>query len=848
MTDYTIYSYGGGKILWEIFNVLAILFKSDNVYTTSVIKLSLVVGAIWATTFAVFKANLGVFAKVWFAPTFLLLNLMLVPKATIHIIDRVDQNFHYSAVDHVPAGLGLIVALPSMICDGITTIVDELFSREDSSRYTTVGPLFGARLAFKAEDLVIQDATIRKNIKNFMGQCYMLPYIFTNIPPGRDEAMKSLNILEFIKSNSHKSLGSYWEENGKSEFLSCSECAKKVDVVLQAVRTKESIPTLALSLFGSNPSESKNVERQLHRYFDEAWSAMSKESQNIHTVVNQSLLINAYREHLDDKRDEFGANRLDPSLLRITKARASSHQNMSYLTKGLLAGEYIPMLQTIFMAMVMILFVLVLPISFLPGGLKYLSLWVQMSIWVNTWPVFYAVLNGIAQMFLKYSKITQSVSYGGGLSLATQGGLAETSYEAYCWTMGLMMAIPYLSWAFVSKSGYALSQSISGLSDGLSQSAARLVSDSVDGNINFDNQNIGNKSLFGSQIAQQTLGPNINYGESFSDGTLSMHYGPGGSVAGNAVLSNLATSVSFSESDSSSVSTQFTDSYQQLAQNALSYADQIAHGDSKSLGFTSSEREERQKTSDEVKQYAQEFATQNDISTSAAVQAGVGFNAGILSVGGTIEGKDSATLSKALRSSAGKNLTDSLSRLESFAKEDAHNSSDSRTRDHADSFLKQKMATKNWSQIESFNRENSVALQTNATDDVIDYAANSMFSGNKSAAIQWANVDREGFEATARSVMASRSAGLQERVRSVDHVMSHSEIKELYAGEDGLKTSSEFVTPQVADIGGNMKHTFGQMLDTLRNVERHIETQTERQKNQKGPIDTGISKIKDALK
>ena len=42
--DDIIYTYGGGEVLWKVFNGLAILFKNDSAYWTNIMPLALVIG------------------------------------------------------------------------------------------------------------------------------------------------------------------------------------------------------------------------------------------------------------------------------------------------------------------------------------------------------------------------------------------------------------------------------------------------------------------------------------------------------------------------------------------------------------------------------------------------------------------------------------------------------------------------------------------------------------------------------------------------------------------------------------------------------------------------------------
>ena len=122
--DDIIYTYGGGEVLWKVFNGLAILFKNDSPYWTNIMPLALVIGGIWGASIAIAKANVGLFAKTWFVPTYALLTLLLVPKTTVNIVDEVDPTFKAERVDNIPVGLAFIASTASTFSKAITEMLE----------------------------------------------------------------------------------------------------------------------------------------------------------------------------------------------------------------------------------------------------------------------------------------------------------------------------------------------------------------------------------------------------------------------------------------------------------------------------------------------------------------------------------------------------------------------------------------------------------------------------------------------------------------------------------------------------------------------------------------------------
>ena len=105
--DYVIYTYGGGEVLWKIFNGLSLFFKSDSAYLTGVVKLSMVIGGLYnpplpsgVSVVSVVSVN-GVAAPANPSASY------LVPDVTINAATAVTVNI---AAQNIP--VGTVVNLP----------------------------------------------------------------------------------------------------------------------------------------------------------------------------------------------------------------------------------------------------------------------------------------------------------------------------------------------------------------------------------------------------------------------------------------------------------------------------------------------------------------------------------------------------------------------------------------------------------------------------------------------------------------------------------------------------------------------------------------------------------------
>jgi conjugal transfer mating pair stabilization protein TraG len=542
--EFAIYTYGGGEVYWKVFNGIALLFKHENQFMTLLIKLCMTFGVIAAGFVAILRQNISQFIQGWLLPSFIITSLLIFPETQVHIIDEIDLDHKYSKVDHVPVGLAAAVSLTSMISKGMVETIEDSLGVDESLQYSKVGPMFAAKLVAMSRDVQIKDPIMRENIKDFMRQCFMWPYVFTNIAPGRKAALESQDIFKFITSNPHPSLGTYWRNpEGTTEFVYCGQCTKRVKEVLD-IEKPRGLQSLAQSLIeGNEGNDGEQATRKLKRYFGHAWEALAHQTSEAHEIVGQQMLINAYREGLDDKREEFGLDRINPHLIAYSASRANEQQNTTFLTYAQNAGRSLPTTQPIFVAFCCFWFLFIACLAVLPGGVKRLITWFNVLLSFQLWPVFSAILNFIA--LSNASKAGAKAVMGvGGLSILTQNGLADAAYDAWCYTEGLQASIPLISYAVISGSGYALTNLFTSPLQAVQSAAARMGAEAVDGNLSFDQQSFHNRSVASTQVAQQQFSPNIGFGSRIDDGKMAITHGVHGETTFAENLSSLQNNVS----------------------------------------------------------------------------------------------------------------------------------------------------------------------------------------------------------------------------------------------------------------------------------------------------------------
>ncbi|KJV50654.1 putative traG protein [Orientia tsutsugamushi str. Gilliam] len=72
--------------------------------------------------------------------------------------------------------------------------------------------------------------------------------------------------------------------------------------------------------------------------------------------------------HMDDWREKFSLSRIYPNLVEYACNQRAISKSFSYLVAGEMAAHMMPILQSVFFALVVSMIFIVFPMGLLPGG------------------------------------------------------------------------------------------------------------------------------------------------------------------------------------------------------------------------------------------------------------------------------------------------------------------------------------------------------------------------------------------------------------------------------------------------------------------------------------------------
>ncbi|MCU6162210.1 conjugal transfer mating pair stabilization protein TraG [Enterobacter bugandensis] len=499
-----IYVIAGGDWLSQTLNAIVAFMNTDNwvIIRRIVTALSVLVVAItWIRRHNVMDM-LG-----WIG-TIVLMSLLVSVRTPVQIIDNSDLTKVYQ-VDNVPVGLALPASLTTTIGHALVQGYEMVFSQPDSVTYSKTGMLFGANLVARSTDFLSKNPEITTLFADYVQNCVMGD-IFLNGKYTLDELMNSTDpyTIIFSKPSPLRQVQNYKKfttsgDNGQTEikaFLSCEEAAVilKQKLGLDTQTGGKSWSYYARWLFGGRP----NLDLLLSQMLGESYNYFYNSGQSASQIIRQNVTMNALRDGIMGYAARNGDT---SSLLNIATTSSMEKQRLAHATVGQVALRSLPMSQTLIVGLIIGIFpLMVLGGMFNAVTLNVLKGYVLAIMWVQSWPLLYAILNSCMTFYAKAN---------GSPVVLSELSQVQLKYSDLATTAGyLSMLIPPLAWGMLKGLGSSFSNLYSHLASSAISPAATAAAGSIDGNYSYANMqtenvsgnswNTNSSTMFG-QMSQQ---------------------------------------------------------------------------------------------------------------------------------------------------------------------------------------------------------------------------------------------------------------------------------------------------------------------------------------------------------
>ncbi|EHM0998295.1 conjugal transfer mating-pair stabilization protein TraG [Salmonella enterica subsp. enterica serovar Newport] len=470
-----VYVIAGGEWLSNNLNAIT-AFMSTRTWD-SIEKIALTLSVLAVAVMWVQRHN--VMDLLGWVAVFVLISLLVTIRTSVQIIDNSDLVRVYR-VDNVPVGLALPLSLTTRIGHAMVASYEMIFAQPDSVTYSKTGMLFGANLIVKSTDFLSRNPEIINLFQDYVQNC-VLGDIYLNHKYSLEELMESDDPYTLIFSRPSPLRGVYDKNN---HFVTCKDASVTLKDKLN-LDTKTGGKTwhyYVQQIFGGRP----DPDLLFRELVSDSYSYFYGSSQSASQIMRKNVTMNALKEGITSNAARNGDT---ASLVNLATTSSMEKQRLSHVSIGYVTMRNLPMVQTILLGIAIGIFpLLVLAAVFNKLTLSVLKGYVFALMWLQTWPLLYAILNSAMVFYAKQN---------GAPVVLSELSQIQLKYSDLASTAGYLSAmIPPLSWMMVKGLGAGFSSVYSHFASSSISPTASAAAGVVDGNYSYGNMQTENVNGF----------------------------------------------------------------------------------------------------------------------------------------------------------------------------------------------------------------------------------------------------------------------------------------------------------------------------------------------------------------
>ena len=468
-----IYAIAGGDWLRGNLNAIA-AFMGTSTWST-IEKMCIAISVLIVAGNWVKKHN--VMDLIGWVFSLTLVSMLVVIRTPVQIIDYSNVAQVYE-VDNVPIGLAIPASLTTRVGNALIQSYEMVFALPDSVTYSKTGMLFGSNLVAKSTDFLSQNPQITTLFSDYVQNCVMGD-IFLNHKYSFEELLNSPDPYTLIFANPSPLRGVFDKNN---QFQTCEEASRDLKSAL-ALDTQTGGKTwnyYVRQLFGGKP----NPDLLFSQMIGDSYNYFYSSGQSAGQIIRQNVTMNALRSGIQSYAARSGDT---ASLVNMANTSSLEKQRLAQATMGHQALRALPLMQTVIMGLMIGMFpIMVMAAMFNMMTLQVLKGYVFALIWLQTWPLLFAILNSAMAYYAKQNGVPVVLSELSQVQLKNSDIATTAGYIA--------VMIPPLSWGIVKSMGAAFSSAYSHFSSSGLSATSQAASGVVDGNYSFANMQMENVS------------------------------------------------------------------------------------------------------------------------------------------------------------------------------------------------------------------------------------------------------------------------------------------------------------------------------------------------------------------
>ncbi|MCD9524178.1 conjugal transfer mating pair stabilization protein TraG [Photobacterium carnosum] len=465
-----VYVFSGGYTADRVFNALATFFHGQG-WTHLLSIIAMIALLMTAVRFFLTRDHNGIAA--WFALNLIIPTFLLTPTTTVHIIDASQQGKAYT-VDNVPFGVAIPAHYGTTFMQGLSNIVDFIFITPNDQAYSKSGMLFGSKLFNLSNSIGIQDAKLKGLWGQYVANCIRKDITINNKYTWNQFANAG-DIFAFLHNHRPSPVRRIAMDN---DFPTCKDVLPKLEKMFIAEADK-SFAYIGTQSFGSKIAKEdallKNSIQNSYRTFHHI-------NQSATNIMKQNMAINAVRSGLYDSAASKNAT---AAAINYAETQSQMQTQSTMVTMGNNAKNWLPMVHSALMLLILCSSILVFLTCFIPGmTVKVLKGYLGGFFYLATWPLFFTFINMIMTYSLQSAGADANAVYG-GMSFDASNPLQAMHYRFAAIAGWLMMCVPIIA-KFALQGGTAIAGSLATQFVGLSNSsAARPSAAAATGDIGY---------------------------------------------------------------------------------------------------------------------------------------------------------------------------------------------------------------------------------------------------------------------------------------------------------------------------------------------------------------------------
>lgn len=473
----TVYVLAGGDFLANIFNGVATMLGTTE--WASMFRIATLVSVM--VLFATYLRGHDPLEFLKFIAYFILLtSIMTIPKRTVQIIDRTDAT-SVRTIDNVPLGLAAPAKFITSIGTAMTEGFEAVFHTPDSVTYSKTGMLFGANLVGTATDFMFSNGDLADLFSEYVRNC-VIGDIMLNHKYSFQELMDSSDPYSLIFSRPSPLRGvmvPYGNSMATAEgFMTCEDLANSVLKPQLTADTSAGGRTwdrYVSRLMGARADSSALFGTLLADSYDYYYGGGASASQ----IMRSAVVMNGLKMGIA----AYGAQNGDAAgLVNLASQSSYTKMRLSQATSANIATTYLPLMNTVLLAMVIGLFPVIMLLATVHTlTMQVLKGYIYTLIYLQAWGPMFAILNYAVSSYLTGK--TGAMSF----SLSNLSVIQQTHADIGSIAGWLSLSIPFLAMGLVKGLGSVVSQAGNYLGTAMNSTATSESSRAGDGTWAFNN-------------------------------------------------------------------------------------------------------------------------------------------------------------------------------------------------------------------------------------------------------------------------------------------------------------------------------------------------------------------------